>query len=357
MQCLSHKRLIYEAMFTLRNLETYFAAHLQHHIQYRPFLKNFNKKVCIIMGTFVLSVVPFVLQYMFYHRMDPVILQIKVLQTLTAVTTLHIVFHIDALGFHLGQLNAVIFRDIKDIQSESSVCLVRLFTPKKPTNFILIRNKMQCYKTVHFRLWEVAQKLNQFFGWTLVALLLQSFFDFVYTVYWQIGQLRRNFLLIKVIRKKCYWNNLCSFLLFIWNFIHFNWYIFSFRPIIQFGQYCNEYYNIGELLLCTYRRSRFSFFLLFYFKFMVYSFNVYLSQKTHLVDNLEKFNFSASFHLGLHNAKQEVFMQLSKLDISVQAKGFFDIDRRFIAAVCVLLGLYFLWIYFSNRNFLIFLFL
>lgn len=35
----------------------------------------------------------------------------------------------------------------------------------------------------------------------------------------------------------------------------------------------------------------------------------------------------------LNGAKQEILMQLSKFNIVVEAKGFFVIDRQFIAAV------------------------
>lgn len=49
--------------------------------------------------------------------------------------------------------------------------------------------------------------------------------------------------------------------------------------------------------------------------------------------NLEKSIFCAIDDDDLHNAKQEILAQLSKFDITITARGFFDIDRRFIAAV------------------------
>lgn len=35
----------------------------------------------------------------------------------------------------------------------------------------------------------------------------------------------------------------------------------------------------------------------------------------------------------VHKTKQEVLQQISKFDIIITAKGFFHVDRRFIAAV------------------------
>lgn len=59
-------------------------------------------------------------------------------------------------------------------------------------------------------------------------------------------------------------------------------------------------------------------------------------QKTALAKNLEKFLFWASDYEILFNAKQEILMQLSQLDIVIIARGFFAVDRRFIAAVSTL---------------------
>lgn len=36
---------------------------------------------------------------------------------------------------------------------------------------------------------------------------------------------------------------------------------------------------------------------------------------------------------SLFNAKQEILMQVNQLNIVIVARGFFDVDRQFIAAV------------------------
>lgn len=37
----------------------------------------------------------------------------------------------------------------------------------------------------------------------------------------------------------------------------------------------------------------------------------------------------------LHNAKQEILTQMTNFDIAVDAKGFFCVDRAFMAGVCI----------------------
>lgn len=37
----------------------------------------------------------------------------------------------------------------------------------------------------------------------------------------------------------------------------------------------------------------------------------------------------------LHNAKHEILNQINEFDIKIDAKGFFEVDRRFVATVCI----------------------
>lgn len=56
-------------------------------------------------------------------------------------------------------------------------------------------------------------------------------------------------------------------------------------------------------------------------------------QKVTLSRNLEDYIFCVCDINRLHNAKQEILVQINKFDICIDAKGFFEINRRFVAAV------------------------
>lgn len=43
--------------------------------------------------------------------------------------------------------------------------------------------------------------------------------------------------------------------------------------------------------------------------------------------------FWANDYEPLFNAKQEMLMQVNQLNIVIAARGFFDVDRQFVAAV------------------------
>lgn len=57
-------------------------------------------------------------------------------------------------------------------------------------------------------------------------------------------------------------------------------------------------------------------------------------QKTELVEHIEKLTFWAGDNEKLHYAKQELFSQISNLDLSITGKGFFVINRQSLADVC-----------------------
>lgn len=40
---------------------------------------------------------------------------------------------------------------------------------------------------------------------------------------------------------------------------------------------------------------------------------------------------------SVYNAKQEILMQVKQLDIVIVARGFFEVDRKFISAVSPLI--------------------
>lgn len=65
----------------------------------------------------------------------------------------------------------------------------------------------------------------------------------------------------------------------------------------------------------------------------------FVLQKISLSRNLEKFLFCVCDVNKLHNAKHEILVQLNKFDIMIDARGFFEVNRRFVAGVSFFIGL------------------
>lgn len=47
-----------------------------------------------------------------------------------------------------------------------------------------ITEEISQYKHVHFHLWEISEKINQLFGWIIVAIVLQYFAFAIFNVFW-----------------------------------------------------------------------------------------------------------------------------------------------------------------------------
>lgn len=195
-QCVFYREVLNEVCRTFRSLQLYYATSLRYHIIYQKFFKQYFRKVLFIICGFLPYFLIFVWETVMY-ALAPIGLQIKTLQIMTSATYLHIIFYIDLLSFYLAELNVVIERDTYNDESKNNIMIIS----KKSLSNIFIREKLKCYKHVHFQLWEVSQRINAFFGWSMVAILLHGFVDFVYTSYWLIQQLQPPWAIEKIIRK------------------------------------------------------------------------------------------------------------------------------------------------------------
>lgn len=65
----------------------------------------------------------------------------------------------------------------------------------------------------------------------------------------------------------------------------------------------------------------------------------YILQNTELIKNIEKLTFWAGDNSKLYFVKQELLAQINTLDISINGKGFFTINRQFLSGVSLNLTL------------------
>lgn len=172
-QYFMYKPLISDILATFQKLELYFLVHMKHRLQYDQFRRQFSTKICIVIVSFVLYIIIYVFRCLLKNYFSPIGTQLRILHLMTILSTLHITFYVDALSFHLDGLNTVVKRDIGQWKN--------FIRHNSAVYNLLTRNKIKCYKNVHFRLWESAEKLNTSFGWIMVTIILQDFVDFVYS--------------------------------------------------------------------------------------------------------------------------------------------------------------------------------
>lgn len=185
-QSIFHKSTIHEIIDILRKLETYFAIQLHHKISYRIFTRKFTIK-CVVLLCCYIQLLVVIMWHAFAVRLSPIQFQVKTLQFIKLITFLHIMFYIDILAFFLSELSIVIQNDwqleMPSIKGQQQI------SKKKSPNASALREKLKFYKKVHYHLWEISQKINLFFGWCLVAVLMHAFVETVYGAYWFIQEI------------------------------------------------------------------------------------------------------------------------------------------------------------------------
>lgn len=196
-QYMFYKRIISEIFKEFQNFESIFAFHFRYQIHYATFNRTFFVKMIMIVAAGLQYICAFVLRAVILKSTTTHGVQFKFTQGLAAVTFLHVIFYIEILSFHLDQLNNVVQRDIQNREKEVSTgFIIRGFQQN-----IQVRNNINNFKNVHFRLWLLSKKINKYFGWCLIALFLHGFVDFFYSFYWLYIQLQKSLSPLRVIRK------------------------------------------------------------------------------------------------------------------------------------------------------------
>lgn len=224
LQCMIRKQTFYDINFTFQEIESYFYTRLQHRVSYQSFRRRFNLKALII----ILAYSQYLVGHIIRLTRGYVSSQMRILQALTVLTYIHIIFYIEALSYHLDQLNVVIKKDMLQCNSSSL---------SRATNNLRFQNQLKSLKWIHFRLWLVAQHINRAFGSILITLTLYSFMDLVVCAYWFYEEIEDRADVYKLFRrlKKIVWHHMIPLI------------ITCFRSDITFINCCCLYGGFSSL--------------------------------------------------------------------------------------------------------------
>lgn len=190
-ECIQYDRLINNILNTFSDLQVYFFRNFRYRINYQNVTKCFFVKIAIIFAINMSYILWNIMYWCLSAKLPPMSIEKRVMQCVSVLPILYIIFFIDMLSYHLNELNAVIKKDIAAYK-----CSTNIFLHK----FTII-NKLKHYKVVHYRLWMISQWINTIFGWSIVFLLLLSVSDCIYSTYWFYQELRRRSPIIRVARK------------------------------------------------------------------------------------------------------------------------------------------------------------
>lgn len=107
----------------------------------------------------------------------------KGFQFILIMANAHVLVYIELLYFYLEQLNGI----INEASVTSSIGTNEFIS--NGISFIKINQhdvameNLRTFKNIHFRLWQMAQEINMFFGWILAAIIVRNFLDASYGIY------------------------------------------------------------------------------------------------------------------------------------------------------------------------------
>lgn len=196
-QNFAYQDLIGNILRDFHAIELLFESTLHHRITFVSFRRTYTRKIRLAFGSYAMLLILFSAYYFLYGEIDLYDVFIKIMQFVSVSVYMYVLLFIDLVSFYLKHLNTVIVMD----SSERGASNVNVFVVKKVRTADMIRRQTTKYKFIHFRLWKTTQQINEFFGWTLITILLQSFVEFVYDSIWQLKILYEFWNWIKLSRK------------------------------------------------------------------------------------------------------------------------------------------------------------
>lgn len=171
MQCILFENAMTEMIKILEELEYLFKHCLHHRICYCEFIKTYRQRIYLLFSLFLLHFFMFFLRVVFQDIIHATVFLIR---TMTVFNYLHAILFIDLTAFNLKQLNLVVNNDMLADDSE-----------------IPIRNHLKYFKIAYSRVWMINQRVNRYFGYGFIPLLLNSFADIVYSAFWEYQLIQR----------------------------------------------------------------------------------------------------------------------------------------------------------------------
>lgn len=185
LQCLLFKDSMDDIMCMFQSIDLHFVQYFHHRICYDNLSKASRFKFSAMLGVSLLYICSFVVRYISQDKATAIGLLAKVLQFMSSLTYVFVIFYVDLLNFYVTQLCLVIHNDTARL----TIYLAHAFDSKSECSHNkLIRQQLEYYKIIHFQLWTVNQQINKYFGYSLMALMLNAFCGAVYSGLWTFQQ-------------------------------------------------------------------------------------------------------------------------------------------------------------------------
>lgn len=165
-----------------QSVEIIFHSKLLHPILFTAFERTYKRKLFWAFGSGLFLMIVVAIHRTILGKIHFADVMTEVIRFISIALYMHILLFIDLLTFYLKHLNATITCNNRGYDADGEYVFLR----KKARKARSIQKQLSKYSMVFFRLWNITEELNEYFGWTLLAIMMLSFDDFVISVIWQL---------------------------------------------------------------------------------------------------------------------------------------------------------------------------
>lgn len=168
-QCLVHKRLHYDMMQCIIGIHQSFAVYCKTEVNYATMAKWYCVKFCVVYFVWIeMTLVSYLI-----HLADPAELIFTtvtiVLEGTCSLACMQAILFVDYVGLFAEQMNET-FVSTKSYFQSSTLPQLRA-------------DNLDKLKNVHLEVWDLVQRINEYFGWLFATLFVKYLVDFIYSLY------------------------------------------------------------------------------------------------------------------------------------------------------------------------------
>lgn len=143
------------------------------------FRRHFLRRVCIVVIAFVVPVIITLFTKPFKWNNVIVTIGLATQRAFVLLILLHVFFYVNLLNHLLRVFVRHVDKQASDTRTTATVRTINIHLPAAKQ----FRDEIHYFKLLHFNLWEISRKINNLFGWTIVAIFLQYFMFTIYNLY------------------------------------------------------------------------------------------------------------------------------------------------------------------------------
>lgn len=196
-QNVAYKETMGEILRNFQCVELLFRSILQRPIIFTPFKRAFTKRLFWAFGSFIMLIISVSIHHYLYRKSTLSDVMLETMKFISIIVYMHVLLYIDLLAFCLKHLNKSIARETSIYDADNEL----VFVVKKRHTADMICELLFKYEMIYFRIWKIANQLNEYFGWTVLVLTMRSFIELVIFTKWPLRLLNDYCNFISLIRK------------------------------------------------------------------------------------------------------------------------------------------------------------